>query len=57
MEGLIDRKIKNKKLEMYKKAELYGFTDKRTVHCSQELDILLNKQLGLQKKTGDLSLV
>ncbi|WP_378151133.1 aspartyl-phosphate phosphatase Spo0E family protein [Chungangia koreensis] len=44
--GLIDE-IELKKKDMYVKAQLYGFTDPRVVAHSQELDILINKYLGI----------
>lgn len=44
--GLIDE-IELKKRDMYVKAQLYGFTDPRVVAHSQELDILINKYLGI----------
>ncbi|WP_232725642.1 aspartyl-phosphate phosphatase Spo0E family protein [Bacillus sp. FJAT-44742] len=49
--------IKIKKKKMYKKAKRYGLTDERTVHCSQELDVLLNKYQELKKKSDDISLI
>ncbi|WP_100401048.1 aspartyl-phosphate phosphatase Spo0E family protein [Bacillus sp. FJAT-44742] len=49
--------IKIKKKEMYKNAKRYGFTDERTVQCSQELDVLLNKYQGVKEKSEDMSLI
>ncbi|WP_083465633.1 aspartyl-phosphate phosphatase Spo0E family protein [Thalassobacillus sp. C254] len=49
--------IKIKKKEMYKHAKRYGFTDERTVQCSQELDVLLNKYQGVKEKSEDMSLI
>ncbi|WP_173916721.1 aspartyl-phosphate phosphatase Spo0E family protein [Halobacillus sp. Marseille-Q1614] len=36
--------IRNKRKEMIELGLKYGFTDKRTVRCSQQLDELLNRQ-------------
>lgn len=36
-------RIKVKRMGMYKKAQLFGFTHPSVVECSQELDTLLNK--------------
>lgn len=44
--GLIDE-IEVKKRDMYVKAQMYGFTDPRVVAHSQELDVLINKYLGI----------
>lgn len=44
--GLVDL-IESKKRDMYMKAQLYGFTDPRVVAQSQELDVLINKYLGI----------
>ena len=48
MISLLSRKflkveIEFKRKAMYKKAKHLGFTHPRVVHCSQELDALLNK--------------
>ena len=36
-------RIESKRKDMYKKANDLGFTHPEVVHCSQELDELLNK--------------
>ncbi len=57
MKVIMEWMIKIKKKKMYKKAKRYGLTDERTVHCSQELDVLLNKYQELKKKSDDISLI
>jgi stage 0 sporulation regulatory protein len=44
-EAKLNSAIINKQKEMLECAKRYGMTDRRTVLCSQQLDVLLNKQL------------
>ena len=40
-------RIKVKRIVMYKKASLFGFTHPSVVKCSRKLDHLLNKAQGI----------
>lgn len=41
--SILRGKINSKRIDMYKKANLFGFTHPLVVACSQELDSLLNQ--------------
>ncbi len=40
---MLEKTVETKREELVKLAFLYGFTNSKTVQCSQELDNLLNK--------------
>ena len=49
IDEMLALQIELKRQEMFHIASKFGFTAKETVKCSQELDILLNKQLHNSK--------
>mgnify|MGYP005749865961 CR=1 FL=1 len=50
IDEMLALQIELKRQEMFHIASQFGFTAKETVKCSQELDLLLNKQLNNRKK-------
>ncbi len=50
IDGMLALLIELKRQEMFHIAAQFGYTAKETVKCSQELDLLLNKQLNNRKK-------
>ncbi|MFD1736137.1 Spo0E family sporulation regulatory protein-aspartic acid phosphatase [Bacillus salitolerans] len=41
--------IEKKRQEMHQAASTFGFTHIKTIHCSQELDLLINNFLNLSQ--------